>query len=205
MDNIWTIVHQERQALIGDLESITAEQWSTQSLCADWTVHDVLAHLVDDARTTKVSFVRSLILARFNFDRINQSGVDRERKNDPIETLQSFRQVSDRTSSAPAPLASRLGEIIVHGEDIRRPLEIHHDYPTDAVIAAIEYQLATSVSLGGSKERAANLQLIANDTEWSHGSGAEVRGNAIDILMAVAGRSLPSDALTGEGASKLTN
>ena len=203
MDNIWEIVHQERQALIDHLDGLTAEQWNTQSLCDDWTVHDVLAHLVDDAKTTKPSFVRNLILARFNFDRANQNGVDRERKHTPQQTLEAFHQVSDRTSSAPAPLASRLVEIIVHGEDIRRPLGISHVYPVDAIIAAIDYQLATSDSMGGSKDRATGLKLIATDADWSHGNGAGVRGHAIDILMTFTRRPVSNDALTGEGVTSL--
>ena len=203
MDSIWTTVHQERQSLIDDLSGIAADQWNTQSLCDDWTVHDVLAHLVDDAKTTKAGFVRNLILARFNFDRANENGVHRERKDIPGETLEAFRQVSNRTSSAPAPLASRLVEIVVHGEDIRRPLGISHTYPVEAIIAAIDYQLATSDSMGGSKDRAAALKLIANDADWSHGSGAEVRGDAIEILMTLTRRPVSNGALEGAGVASL--
>lgn len=203
MEDIWETVHRERQSLAADLEALTAEQWKTPSLCDGWTVHDLLAHLVDDAKTTKLTFISSLILAGFNFDRVNQKGVNRERKESPHDTLQAFRQVSNRTTSAPAPLASRLVECIVHGEDIRRPLGISHAYPMEAVIEAIEYQLATSDSMGGSKNRAANLHLIATDTEWTRGSGPEVRGSAIDILMALTGRPIPGTALTGAGSVSL--
>jgi hypothetical protein len=45
-------------------------------------------------------------------------------------------------------------EIIIHGEDIRRPLEIRHHYPEAAIIGTMRCQLATSGSMGGSKERA---------------------------------------------------
>lgn len=203
MAEVWNTVHQERTSLINDLSGLSAEQWNTLSLCDDWTVHDVLAHLVDDAKTTKVSFVRGLILAKFNFDRLNQNGVNREQQPNPVETLRAFRNVSKRTTSAPAPLASRLVEIIVHGEDIRRPLNISHDYSTESIIEAMEYQLATSGSMGGSKDRAVGLHLIATDAEWSHGSGDEVRGTAIDLLMALTGRPVPNNALTGDGVAIL--
>ena len=203
MVDAWNVVHTERQALIDDLGKLSSEQWNTPSLCDGWTVHDVLAHLVDDAKTTKPGFIRSLILAGFNFDRLNQKGVDLERKSDPADTLESFRRVSDRTTSAPAPLASRLVEIIVHGEDIRRPLGIAHTYPIDAVVLALEYQVATSGSMGGSKDRVADLHLVATDTSWSHGTGAEVRGTVLDLLMAITGRPVPNDVLSGEGAAQV--
>ena len=57
MTDVWPLVHAERAALVGDLESLDAAAWETPSLCAGWTVHDVVAHLVDTAKTTRVGFV----------------------------------------------------------------------------------------------------------------------------------------------------
>lgn len=202
---IWDVVHRERRALIDDLVRLTPEQWNTPSGCAGWTIHDVLAHLVDDAKTTKLGFALSLMRARFNFDRLNQNGVEQEKQPHPLETLEAFRAVSDRSSSAPAPLASRLVEIIVHSEDIRRPLGIQHPYPIKAIIEAIKYQLATSGSMGGSKDRAQGLHLVATEADWSHGIGEEVHGHAIDLLLALTGREVPDDALSGAGAATLRN
>jgi uncharacterized protein (TIGR03083 family) len=197
--DIWTTVHQERSALIDDLSQLTADQWLAPSLCEGWSVHDVLAHLVNDAMTTKAGFVLALLGAGFNFDRLNQRGLERERRSTPHETLAAFRNVSTRTTSAPAPLASRLVEIIVHGEDIRRPLGIRHHYPVDAVIEAMRYQLATSGSMGGNKDRAAGLRLVATDTDFAQGEGSEIHGTAIDLLLAITGRESGPDALTGNG------
>lgn len=120
-DDVWAIVHAERTALIDDLAHLKDDQWLKPSLCDGWTVHDVLAHLVDTARTTRLGFVKDLALARFDFNRQNTRGVERERRSTPQETLERFRQVASRTSTPPAPLDSRLVEEIVHGEDIRRP------------------------------------------------------------------------------------
>lgn len=203
MSQIWETVHTEREALISDLGNLSSSKWNTPSSCKGWTIHDVLAHLVDDAKTTKPGFILKLILAGFNFDRLNQRGVVRERRTNPEETLAAFRAASKRTTSAPAPLASRLVEIVVHGEDIRRPLGIAHEYPTEAVVQAIEYQLQTSQSMGGSKERSEGLKLIATDADWIHGTGEEVRGKGIDILIALTGRTVPESALTGEGAARI--
>ena len=129
MTEIWPVVHAERRALIRDLEDLPARQWATPSLCPGWDVHDVLAHLVDDARTTRLGFLRRLAAARFDFDRCNARGVARERRADPRDTLAAFRAVSGRTTSAPAAPATRLVEAFVHGEDIRRPLGLARAYP----------------------------------------------------------------------------
>lgn len=205
MTEIWETVHQERAALARDLAGLPAESWTTPSLCAGWTVHDVLAHLVHDARTTKFSFAVELARARFNFDRANQMGVERERRATPSETLAAFEDAAPRTTSAPAPMASRFVEIIVHGEDIRRPLGIHHEYPTKAIIAALEYQLATAGSMGGSKERSAGLTLTATDSAWTTGSGPIVHGTGLDLLLALTGRAAGLDGLIGDGVEALSS
>ncbi len=203
MDSIWTIVRAERDALIRDLESVPADRWATPSLCPGWDVHDVLAHLVDDAKTTKPGFILSMLRARFNFDRLNEDGIARERAADPLDTLGAFRAVRDRTTSAPAPLATRLVEIIVHGEDIRRPLGIKHDYPVDAAATALRYQLGTSVKMGGGKERAEGLHLVATDSDVDTGEGQDVHGTTLALLLAVSGRPVSAQEVTGAGASKL--
>ena len=161
MNEIWAVVHQERDALIQDLLALKKQQWTTPSLCRGWDIHTVLAHLVNDAKTTRIGFVSKLIAAGFIFDRINASGISRERSADPNQTLAYFQGVRSRTASAPAPLATRLVEIFVHGEDIRRPLGIDHEYPVAEVATALQYQAKTSVKLGGGKERVEGLRLIA--------------------------------------------
>jgi hypothetical protein len=55
----------------------------------------------------------------------------------------------------------------------------------------------------GSKRRIAGLTLLATDTEWSHGSGPEVAGPILSLVMAMTGRKAPIDDLTGEGVASL--
>ncbi|MEX5257384.1 maleylpyruvate isomerase family mycothiol-dependent enzyme [Kocuria arenosa] len=203
MSEIWPVVHAERRALIRDLGNLEPQQWVTPSLCPGWDVHDVLAHLVDDARTTRLGFLRRLAAAGFDFDRCNARGIARERRADPQETLAAFRAVSGRTTSAPAPPATRLVEAFVHGEDIRRPLSLTHVCPAGPVGEALRHQLKTSVKLGGGKERAAGLRLVATDADLDTGTGPQVHGRALALLLAVSGRPVGSEELAGPGAAAL--
>jgi uncharacterized protein (TIGR03083 family) len=164
-------------------------------------VHDVLAHLVDSAKTTRLGFIRRMFAAGFNFDQDNAVGLAGERCADPARTLAKFRTVLTRTSTPPAALPTRLVEAFVHGEDIRRPLGIRSDYPAAHVATALEYQVRTSTKMGGGKERAAGFRLVATDTGFEHGSGDMVRGPVISLLLAVSGRPLPVDELSGPGAA----
>jgi len=45
----WPLIHAEREALIADLGTLTDGQWATQSLCAEWTVRDVIGHMIATA------------------------------------------------------------------------------------------------------------------------------------------------------------
>ncbi|MFW3168962.1 maleylpyruvate isomerase N-terminal domain-containing protein [Geodermatophilus sp. CPCC 206100] len=65
------MVHTERGALIDDLKDLDDGMWEAQSLCERWTVHDVVAHLVDTAHTTRVGFMLGLARAGFEFHRQN--------------------------------------------------------------------------------------------------------------------------------------
>src|SRR6478735_2185201 len=199
MTDAWELVRREREALVEDLAGLTDEQWELPSLCGGWTVHDVAAHLVDNARTTRLGIVAAMVRARFDFDRQNDAGVAREKGATPAETLDRLRAVVGRRTTPPAPLDSRLVEEVVHGEDVRRPL----DYPTETVERALAHQLRTSVGLGGGKQRAAGLRLVATDADWSHGEGPEARGPLVSLLMVVSGRDAALEDLTGPGLDRL--
>ncbi|GGQ67021.1 maleylpyruvate isomerase family mycothiol-dependent enzyme [Couchioplanes azureus] len=200
---VWTTVHHERTALLRDLGALTPEQWSAPTACTGWDVHDVVAHLIDSAKTTRTAFVRSMIAARFDFDRQNALGVARERRRDPEKTLAAFRSVRYRTSTPPAAIATRLVEAFVHGEDIRRAVGLSGDYPPGQVASALKFQLRTTVKMGGGKERAQGLRLIASDAPVDIGTGPEAHGSALALLLAVSGRPLNPDELTGPGAQTL--
>ena len=204
--DVWPIVHAERAQLVDDLGDLPVGAWATPSLCPEWDVHDVLAHLVDSATTTRLGFVRRMIRARFDFDRDNATGIVRRKCEDPRDTLEAMRAVVGSTSTPPANPATRLVECFVHGEDIRRPLGIRSEYPVEFVVDALRYQATTAVGFGGGRERVAELRLIAIDAEFAHGAdaGDEVRGRTIDLLLAVSGRPVPAGALTGSGAGVLT-
>ena len=166
-------------------------------------MHDVLAHLVDSATTTRLGFLRQMVRAGFDFDRANEQGVLGHRAEDPRSTLASFGDVVDRTNAPPGPLASRLVEAYVHGEDIRRPLGISSDYPHGHVMAALRYLARTGPGFGGARERVRGLRLSAIEGGPPVGEGDEVEGSAISLLLAASGRPVGEGELTGAGAALL--
>lgn len=202
--DIWQTVHAERRRLADDLSPVGGDQWLTPSLCPGWDIHDVLAHLVDTARTGRVSFARDLLMARLDFDRLNEIGIARAKHSDPLDTLAALRRDAPLTRTPPVNLATRLVEAFVHGEDIRRPLGIPATYPHDAVAIALDYQLKTSVSYGGGRERARDLRLVDRNSGGSWGQGETVEADGIDLLLAVSGRRVEATRLTGDGGPRLS-
>lgn len=89
---VWSLVHAERRRLIDDLSTVEGTDWETRSRCPGCTVHDVLAHLVDVARIGKVGFLRRKMRAKRDFDLANEEGVRHYRHDDPVQTLEDFRQ-----------------------------------------------------------------------------------------------------------------
>ena len=60
----------ERVRLADHVANLDDEQWTTPSLCAAWTVRDVIAHLTVTTRLTVPRLLRAAVRARGNFDRM---------------------------------------------------------------------------------------------------------------------------------------
>jgi uncharacterized protein (TIGR03083 family) len=201
-DNIWPVIHAERKALADDLAGLSDTQWQTRSLCADWTVHEVLAHLLSLAQMTPPKFIASFAGSGFNFDKYAAKQVAEKSAGGSQATLAAFRAAQSRTSSPPGPKESWLGEAFVHGEDIRRPLGLTGDYPTAEVTRVIGSYAGSNVLIGG-KRRVAGLTLQATDADYSIGSGRVVQGPALALLLATAGRRVALEELSGPGVDEL--
>lgn len=201
-ESIWPVVHAERHALLDDVTDLTDEQWQTRSLCTDWTVHDVLAHLLATALMTPPKFFAKFAAAGFNFDKFVAKEVARQRAGGPGATLAAFRAAMDRSTSPPGPQDSWMGEVFVHSEDIRRPLGITHSYPLHEVGRTIRFYSKSNAIIRG-KARVAGLMLKATDTDFATGDGPVVEGPAISLLLATTGRRSALDDLTGPGVEEL--
>jgi hypothetical protein len=55
----------------------------------------------------------------------------------------------------------------------------------------------------GSKNRIADLTLRATDTDWSYGTGPEISGPILSLVMAMTGRKAAIDDLAGDGVATL--
>ena len=63
--HLWKLAHAERAALATDLADLDAEQWQHDTLCGEWDVEQVVAHLTAAASLNQGQWLRSMIAARF--------------------------------------------------------------------------------------------------------------------------------------------
>jgi uncharacterized protein (TIGR03083 family) len=200
--DIWPTVLEERKSLATDLQSLTDDGWNTKSLCHEWTVRDLLAHMTATAKITPASFFPKLIASGFSFARMQAKDNARERGATPADTLANFQAIIDSKKRPPGPPQTMLGEVIIHSEDIRRALGIEHSYPTGPVTEVADFYKGSNLIIGA-KRRIAGVTLRATDTDWSHGTGPEAAGPIMAIVMAMTGRKRYLDDLTGDGVEVL--
>ncbi len=195
----------ERRLLADLVDELSPEQEATRSLCGAWTVHDVTAHLLMPLVTSMPKFV--LVMARngMNFDRANVALTAGVAKLSSAEIAEGLRSKADHRFTPPglgpeAPLT----DVVVHGQDIRRPLGLTREIPEQRQRAVLDFLAGRSSKAVVPATRKADLRFEATDLEWSAGEGDLVSGPAEALMMALAGRPVALADLTGDGIPTLT-
>lgn len=201
-DDLWASVHAERSALAQDLAALTPDQWARPTLCGSWTVEDVVAHLSAAAATGRVRWLASILAARLDADVHNERRLAEHRGATPAETLERFRSLISSTTAPMGPLAAWLGEVVVHSQDIRRPLGLPGTPPVPVVTEVARFYAARDFAVN-TRTAAKGLSLVATDGPFTAGEGPEVTGTTLALTMAMAGRAAFCDDLSGPGVRTL--
>lgn len=199
---VWSMIRAERAALADDLAELSPGQWATPSLCDGLTVREVLAHLTAGASLSTVRWLAGVIRCRFDFDKQVAMRLAEQLGPGPADTLARFRSTVPSMTKPPLPVLAMLGETVVHGEDVRRPLGIRREYPVETVTAVAEYYRGTDLVVVA-KGRIGGLRLAADDGPFAAGDGPLVSGRTIDLVMAMTGRAACCDELGGHGVDML--
>jgi uncharacterized protein (TIGR03083 family) len=203
-EETWKYIHAERSQMVETLTSLSSEQWATPSLCAGWSVQETTGHILAAAEQTPVNFYKELISAGFKFDVFTDRAAKRLGAIGPDDLIQRLRSRTTTTNHPPAPVMAMLGEIIVHGEDIRRPLGLQHRAPEAALVAVADSYKKSNLLLGA-KRRIAGLKLQATDSDWASGDGPQVSGPLISLILVMTGRPTADGDVTGEGVATLAS
>jgi uncharacterized protein (TIGR03083 family) len=205
MRDMWGRVAEERVALADELGGLAPADWDRGSRCRGWRIRDVVGHLVYLAEATYPGWALDTI--RYGRGVAVNGALDaaarRLGSTEPAELLDRLRAASGGRFRAPgAPPAAALGEVVVHGEDVRRPLGLATPERDPAGLVPV-LRLYRRVGWYFTRSGSRGLRLVATDTDWAAGSGPELRGPALALLLAMAGRGPSGDELAGDGVAVL--
>ena len=200
--DFWIDVHQERQCLLNLLEVLTPEQWDVPSLCTQWSVRDVVGHMVSETQMTVARSGWGLIRSGFRINRYIAKDAHQRGSAPVAKLLEDFRvAVPCRTHLPGLSSLSMLEDIVIHQMDIRRPLEQQRCIPEGRIIA-VAWDLWTNRFFPG-RQLFQGMRATATDADWSAGDGLEVTGSVEALVLTLAGRFAALDQLHGDGTAIL--
>jgi uncharacterized protein (TIGR03083 family) len=198
------LARDERADFADFLATLTPEQWDSSTLCTQWRVRDVVAHMFSYEDLGMLALVRRFAAGRFNADRVNAIGVAGYADHSPDDLLARVRE-----HLQPSGLTARFGgqialtDGLIHHQDIRRALDLPRDVPPDRVQAALRF--APGAPPIGAAKRIRGLRLAATDLDWTTGDGPTVEGPGEAMLMAMAGRPAALREVSGPGKPTLAD
>jgi uncharacterized protein (TIGR03083 family) len=195
-------VRDEMLDLAERLAELDDEQWNSPSLCSEWRVRDVLAHMTAGAAGAfGVAWIfRSMLRHGFSYNRWVAVDGQVRGQQDPGITLEAFRNAATNVPAA-RPIRG-LMHVLIHGQDICRPLGIARCLPEAHLLAVASFVKDDRLRFH-TKRRIAGLTLRATDVDWSYGHGPEVTVPTEALIMTMAGRLIALDDLAGEGKPTL--
>ncbi len=200
-----------RRQVADMLAGLSADQLATKSLCGAWTVRDVGAHLVVPIHVPLRVFMLEMLKARGNFDVANDrtARATATRLGERIPSV--LREKSERHFAPPGASPSfQLADVMIHGQDIRRPLGLTHTYEEEDLREVLD--LMTNPSSRREfipRRRFDGIRVVATDVRgadgmpWSFGDGPTVEGPAEALILAASGRSVALADLSGDGVAIL--
>ena len=204
-DEKWAVIADQRRVLADVLDGRDEAEWNQPSLCSEWRVRDVAAHIALTPQSPGVLRIFGMGLrARGDFDAVNRDLAVGHADRAGAELVSELRRLADcRRKPAITTLDNLLFDTLVHVQDVAVPLD-----RTVAMPLAAAREGADRVWRMGwpfwARRRLRGLRLSATDVEWAIGDGVEVRGPIQALLLLLTGRTgaaLPQ--LTGSGVQRL--
>jgi uncharacterized protein (TIGR03083 family) len=203
-DTTWRHIHEQRRALAAILADLTPDEWEHPSLCAGWRVRDVAAHVISTPQLRWRSLPGMVVRGRGGYNRMIDVDARRRGAATPEQILEQFATYDGSRHLAPltTPLEPLI-DVLVHTQDIVRPLGRSHEPPAEASAAAADRCRGRDSLVLGSRRLIRAVRLVATDVDWDRGKGPVVQGPVLELLMLCAGRTPDRARLSGEGVARL--
>jgi uncharacterized protein (TIGR03083 family) len=200
--DVWIGVHEERGSLLALLETLTAAEWNTQSLCSEWRVRDVVGHMVSETTMSIPKLVAGTVRSGCRINKFIATDARRKGGLTDSELVDAFRTaVPTRTHLPGLSSMSMLEDIVIHSLDIRRPLLRHHTVPESRMVLVASDLWSSRFFVG--HKLIADLRVRATDADWAAGEGNEVSGPIEGLVLAMSGRLAGLGELQGDGMTSV--
>jgi len=192
-----------RRRLADVFGGLSETQWRAPSLCEGWTVAHVVAHMTMPFRISEREFALGMQQANGRFDEFSDAVANRDSELPQTALVAALRDNAGHPWMPPGGgLAGALSHDTIHGLDITWPLSITCPIADEAMTIVLDLIVGEGGrSLFGFD--LAGVQLAATDLDWSSGAGAPLEGRSRDLLLLIAGRTIPPDLFSGPGARRL--
>lgn len=199
-DSLMEMAHAERADLAAFLATLTPQQWESPTLCAKWSVKDVVAHTISYEELGVLGLAKRF--AKGRIVRANEVGVNEFAALSPQQLLEFLGDhLTPRGLTAGFGGMIALVDGMIHHQDIRRSLGKPRTVPEDRLTRVLT--LVPNNPRLGARRYIKGLRLRATDIDWEHGRGPEVTGPGEALLMAMAGRPAAAADLAGPGHATL--
>ena len=197
-------IAEEYRALADLLEGSSAGAWDAPSLCEGWRTREVVAHMTMPVRYPGPRFMAELEAAGGDFTRLSNTVAERDAALPIASLLADLRsEVLHAWEPPGGGLQGALTHCVIHGLDITQALGLDRRVP-EARIAAV---LDTVAGPGRPNLFGVDLTgvaLLADDMDWSFGTGEVVSGPAQVLALVVCGRTVPQGCLAGQASRRFT-
>jgi uncharacterized protein (TIGR03083 family) len=125
---------EERRDLADLLDSLTPEQWAAPSLCAGWSVRDVVAHILSYEELGWMRVAGAFARGWFRPRRVNDLRLAAYQDRTPEELRALLRaRLTPRGLTAGLDGGIALTDCVIHHQDIRAHSDSHDRFrPTDS-------------------------------------------------------------------------
>jgi uncharacterized protein (TIGR03083 family) len=175
----------QRTGLVQVLDGLAERGWDQPSLCENWRIREVVAHITMPYRHSGAAILAAMVRARGKFDVAADRLARRDATEPPSSLLDCLRRnVNHRWKPPGGGQLGALSHDVIHGLDITEAL----DLPPVSPPARLVEVLNSPKLMRAFKVDLTNYRLVATDSDYTHGEGRSLRLPAKDLLLIVTGR-----------------
>ena len=198
----------EYEALADLLAAAGPAVWDAPSLCEGWRTREVVAHMTMPARYDGPAFMAELEASGGDFTRLSDTVAARDGALPVAALLADLRSPALHSWQPPGGgEGGALVHCVIHSLDIVEAVPLDRRVPAACILAVLGIVTGPGPGAGTSNLFGVDLsdvELRADDLEWTSGAGALVTGSAQLLALVACGRLLPPGRLGGEAAPRFS-